>query len=61
MWMSSTRVSGSPFRRQAASVAPSCPGGHTIAALDTGIGGLRKNRGVGVFITRLRAPRARTR
>ena len=61
MWISSTRVSGSPFCRPAASVAPSVTGGHTFAALDTGSGGLRKNMGVGAFITRLRAPRARTR
>lgn len=61
MWISSTRMSGSPFCRQAASVAPSVAGGHAIAALDTGSGGLRKNTEVAVFFARLRAPRARTR
>lgn len=61
MWNSSTSMSGSPFCRQAATIAPSFTGGYVFAVLDAGIGGLRKNFGVSVFIARLRAPRVRTR
>lgn len=58
---SSTHTSGSPFCRQAASIAPALVEGQIFAALDAETGDLRKNNGVSVFITRLRAPRARTR
>ncbi len=62
MWNSSMSMSGSPFCRQAATMAPSFIGGQVFAVLDTGIGGFRENSGVGVIVfTRLRAPRARTR
>ncbi len=61
MWNSSTSMSGSPFCRQAATIAPSIIGGHVFAVLDTGIGGFRENFGVGMPLMRLRAPRARTR
>jgi hypothetical protein len=58
---SSTSMSGSPFCRQAATIAPSIIGGHGFAVLDTGIGGFRENLGVSIFIERLRPPRVRTR
>ena len=62
MWNSSTSMSGSPFCRQAATMAPSFVGGQVFAVLDTGIGGFRENVGVGIVVfTRLRASRARTR
>jgi hypothetical protein len=64
MWNSSTRMSGSPFCRQAATIAPFTTEALRLAIVDagiTGIGGLRKNSRGGVFITRLRAPRARSR
>jgi hypothetical protein len=62
MWNSSTSMSGSPFCRQAATMAPSFIGDQDFAVLDTGIGGLRENVGVGIVVfTRLRAPRVRTR
>jgi hypothetical protein len=61
MWNSSTCMSGSPFCRQAATIAPSRTGCQSFALLDAGIGGFRENTGVSVFNTRLRAPRARTR
>ncbi len=62
MWNSSTSMSGSPFCRQAAAMAPSFVAGQVFAVLDTGIGGFRENVGVGIIVfTRLRAPRVRTR
>lgn len=62
MWNSSTSMSGSPFCRQAATMAPSFIGGQVFAVLDTGNGGVRENVGVGIVVfTRLRASRARTR
>lgn len=61
MWNSSIWMSGSPFCRQAATIASSIIGGSNFAVLDTGIGGLRKNVAVSVLSTRLRAPRVRTR
>ena len=61
MWNSSTSMSGSPFCRQAATIAPSFTGGHVFAVLDTGTGGLPKNAGASVFTARLRASRTRTR
>ena len=62
MWNSSTSMSGSPFCRQAATMAPSFIGGQVFAVLDTGNGGFRENVGVGTLVfTRLRTSRARTR
>jgi hypothetical protein len=63
MWNSSTSMSGSPFCRQAATMAPSFIGGQVFAVLDTGNGGFRENVGVGIARTRLvvgfpRKPRA---
>lgn len=57
MWNSSTLMSGSPFCRQAATIAPTLTGGRAFAVLGAGTGFLRKNDGVSGFITRLRAPR----
>lgn len=61
MWNSSTTMSGSPFCRRAAAIAPSRAECRCFVVLGTGIGGFRENAGVSVFNTRLRAPRARTR
>jgi hypothetical protein len=64
MWNSSTYMSGSPFCRQAATIAPSTSEGSYLAILGsgiTGIGGQRKNSRFSVSITRFRTPRARTR
>ncbi len=57
MWNSSPCMSGSPFSRQAATIAPTLTGGRAFAVLGAGTGFLRKNDGVSGFITRLRAPR----
>ena len=57
MWHSSALMSGSPFCRQAATIAPTLTGGRAFAVLGAGTGFLRKNDGVSGFITRLRAPR----
>ncbi len=57
MWNSSALMSGSPFCRQAATIAPTLTGGRAFAVLGAGTGFLRKNDGVSGFITRLRAPR----
>lgn len=64
MWHSSALMSGSPFCRQAATIAPSTSEGSHFAILGSGITGIgvpRKNSGLSVFITRLRTPRARSR
>ncbi len=62
MWTSSAQMSGSPFCRQAASIAPTLTGGRAFAVLGAGIGSFHKNGGVGVFIgSRLRASRKRPR
>jgi hypothetical protein len=58
---SSTHMSGSPFCRQAATIAPTLSGGGAFAALGAGIGSFRENGGVGIRIARLRALRARSR
>jgi hypothetical protein len=57
MWNSSACMSGSPFCRQAATIAPTLTGGRAFAVLGAGTGSLRENGGVSGFITRLRAPR----
>ena len=62
MWNSSTHMSGSPFCRQAATIAPNLTGGHAFAVLGAGTGLYHKNGGVGAFIgMRLRASRKRPR
>lgn len=61
MWISSTSMSGSPFCRQAAVIAPSFTGGHVFAVLSAGTGSPRKNCGVSVFTTWLRVSRMRIR
>jgi len=57
MWNSSACISGSPFCRQAATIAPTLTGGRAFAVLGAGTCSLRENGGVSGFITRLRAPR----
>jgi hypothetical protein len=57
MWNSSTCMSGSPFCRQAATIAPTLTGGRALAVLGAGTGFLRKNGGVSARIGRLRASR----
>ena len=62
MWNSSTCMSGSPFCRQAATIAPTITGGRAFAVLGAGIGSFPRNGGVGAFIgMRLRASRKRPR
>ena len=62
MWNSSALMSGSPFCRQAATIAPTLTGGRALAVLGAGIGSFPRNGGVGAFIgMRLRASRKRPR
>jgi hypothetical protein len=62
MWYSSALMSGSPFCRQAATIAPTLTGGRALAILGAGTGSFHKNGGASVFIgVRLRASRTRSR
>lgn len=47
MWNSSALTSGSPFCRQAATIAPTLTGGRALAVLGAGIGPFPRNGEVG--------------